>query len=189
MVRKALFHFFIARFSQSFPQFGQPDKSYPQHGFLRNNYWALVEGSQFDVEDGAGLSMELALKDCVNARGGKWGISETKFDVKCTFSVKIDGKSMTNTISFENTGTEAFDFQVLLHTYYLVADRKALDGSLCSVHGLEGYVVSDKVCSSLFGVKVVFTYYNSCYQFISFYSIRFHCYFVMPLSRVAYFLL
>lgn len=118
--------------------------SYPQHGFLRNNYWSLVEGSKFDNADEAGVSLELALKDVVNARGGKWDVG-TNLDCKCTFSVKIDGKSMTNTITMENTGQEAFDFQVLLHTYYSVAEGKAMDGSVCNVKGLEGYSVSDKV--------------------------------------------
>lgn len=128
-----------------FPQFGQPDESYPQHGFLRNNYWNVVDGSQFDTEQGAGISMELELKNVVHSRGGKWDVVDTKLDCKCIFSVKVDGKSMTNTITIVNQGTETFDFQVLLHTYYLVADRKALDGGVCNVKGLEGYSVSDKV--------------------------------------------
>eukprot|EP00956_Cyclotella_meneghiniana_P029054 scaffold69317_cov77-Cyclotella_meneghiniana.AAC.2 len=102
-----------------FPQFGQPDKSYPQHGFLRNNYWSIVNGSKFDNEEGAGISLELYLKDVVNARGGKWDVG-TNLDCKCTF-------------------------MVLLHTYYLVAEKKALDGSVCNVKGLEGYTVSDKI--------------------------------------------
>ncbi|KAL3804081.1 hypothetical protein HJC23_006472 [Cyclotella cryptica] len=127
-----------------FPQFGQPDKSYPQHGFLRNNYWTTVNGSKFDDEEAAGISMELALKDAIHARGGKWDLGTT-LDCKCIFSVKIDGKTMTNTLTVENTGNEAFDFQVLLHMYYLVTDGKALDGALCNVNGLEGYSVSDKV--------------------------------------------
>ena len=103
-----------------------------------------MEGSQFDKEDGAGLSMELQLKDVVNSRGGKWDL-DTKLDCKCTLSVKIDGNTMTNIFAVDNTGAEAFDFQVLLHTYYMVAERKALDGSACNVKGLKGYAVADKV--------------------------------------------
>ena len=56
-----------------FPQFGQPDKSMPQHGFLRNNYWKEVEGSRFDDDEYASISLDLELKDVVNARGGKMG--------------------------------------------------------------------------------------------------------------------
>lgn len=128
-----------------FPQFGQPDKAMPQHGFLRNNYWKEVDGSQFDEDDSAGVSLELALKDVVHARGdGKWG-PDTKLDAKCTYTVKITGEGFATTIAMENTGTESFDFQVLLHNYFLVQDRKALDGTQCHVKGMEGYAVSDKV--------------------------------------------
>ena len=121
-----------------------PSNSYPQHGFLRNNYWSIVEGSEFDNDKGAGISMQLKLKDVIHSRGGKWD-ADTNLDCKCIFSVTINANSMTNTLTMVNTGTEAFDFQALLHTYYLVGERKALDGSVCNVIGLEGYSVSDKV--------------------------------------------
>eukprot|EP00581_Thalassiosira_minuscula_P017531 CAMPEP_0183713324 /NCGR_PEP_ID=MMETSP0737-20130205/8198_1 /TAXON_ID=385413 /ORGANISM="Thalassiosira miniscula, Strain CCMP1093" /LENGTH=300 /DNA_ID=CAMNT_0025942091 /DNA_START=29 /DNA_END=931 /DNA_ORIENTATION=- len=127
-----------------FPQFGQPYKSMPQHGFLRNNYWKEVAESRVDDDDGAGISMELALKDVVNARGGKWD-TDTKLDAKCTYTVKINGDGFTTTITMDNLGTESWDFQVLLHNYFLVQSRAALDGSQCNVKGLEGYAVSDKV--------------------------------------------
>mmetsp|Transcript_10482 Transcript_10482/g.15003 ORF Transcript_10482/g.15003 Transcript_10482/m.15003 type:complete len:323 (+) Transcript_10482:43-1011(+) len=128
-----------------YPQFGQPDKSYPQHGFLRRNKWKVVEGSQFDTDDSAGVSLELELKDVTVARGdGTWG-NDTTLNCKCVYTVKIDANSMTNTLAMENLGSEAFDFQVLLHTYYLVAMGKALDHELCNVKGFEGYLVDDKV--------------------------------------------
>lgn len=127
-----------------FPQFGQPDMAMPQHGFLRNNYWTEVSGSRFDGDENAGISFELALKDVVNARGGKWG-ADTTLDAKCTYTVKIDGTGFATTIVMENLGEEAWDFQVLLHNYFLVHGRAALDGEKCNVKGLEGYTVSDKV--------------------------------------------
>lgn len=127
-----------------FPQFGQPDKSMPQHGFLRNNYWRESEGSRFDGDDSAGVSMELALKDVVNSRGGKWDVGTT-LDAKCTYTVKINGTGFTTTICMENLGEESWDFQVLLHNYFLVQNRMALDGEQCNVKGLEGYAVDDKV--------------------------------------------
>jgi len=128
-----------------FPQFGQPDKSMPQHGFLRNNYWTEVAGSKTDDDASASVSMELALKDVVNARGGKWDVGTTKLDAKCTYTVKIDGNGFTTTIDMENTGTEAWDFMVLLHTYFAVGSGAALDGATCNVVGLAGYTVTDKV--------------------------------------------
>lgn len=128
-----------------FPQFGQPDKAMPQHGFLRNNLWKEVTGGRFDDDESAGTVLELELKDVVTARGtGKWGM-DTKLDAKVTYTVKIDGDGFTTTIAMENTGTEKWDFQVLLHNYFLVQDRVALDGDKCHVKGLEGYAVSDKV--------------------------------------------
>ena len=127
-----------------FPQFGQPDKSMPQHGFLRNNYWKECDGSRFDDDESAGISMELDLKDVVNSRGGKWDL-DTKLDAKCTYTIKINGNGFTTTICMENLGEEAYDFQVLLHNYFLVQERLALDGTMCNVKGLEGYSVSDKV--------------------------------------------
>lgn len=126
-----------------FPQFGQPDKSFPQHGFMRNNYWTYVPDSKFDGADGAGCKFELELKNVVNSRGGKWDVG-TELDCKCTLSIKIDGKSMTNTMTIENSGGTAFDFQVLLHTYYSVGLSATMDPTNCFVKGLAGYGVYDK---------------------------------------------
>ena len=116
----------------------------PQHGFLRNNYWKEVDDSRSDDDESAGISMELSLKDVVNSRGGKWG-TDTKLDAKCTYTVKINGDGFTTTIVMDNLGEESFDLQVLLHNYFLVHDRTALDGQHCNVQGLEGYSVDDKV--------------------------------------------
>ncbi len=127
-----------------FPQFGQPDKRMPQHGFLRNNYWSIVSGSTFDDDTHAGISMELELKDVVNARGGEWD-NGTKYNAKCTYTVKIDGRGFTTTIVLENLGKTAWNFQVLLHNYFLVHNHMALNDEMCHVHGFEGYAVDDKV--------------------------------------------
>jgi glucose-6-phosphate 1-epimerase len=127
-----------------FPQFGQPDKSMPQHGFLRNNYWTEVRASRFDDDECAGVSMELSLVDAVNARGGAWG-DDTKYDVRCTYTVKINGEGFETNIVVDNLGEEAFRFQVLLHNYFLVRDGAALNGDACNVRGLGGYSVHDKV--------------------------------------------
>lgn len=126
-----------------FPQFGQPDKTFPQHGFMRNNYWTYVPGSKFDDEDGAGCKFEIELENVVNSRGGKWD-TRTILDCKCTLCIKIDGSSMTNTMTMENLGETAFDFQVLLHTYYNVRLSSTLDPTKCFVKGLAGYACYDK---------------------------------------------
>lgn len=101
-------------------------------------------GSRFDDDACAGISMELELKDAVNNRGGEWDV-DTELDVKCTYTVKIDGNGFTTTIVLENKGEKSWNFQVLLHNYFLVHNHMALDAEMCHVRGLAGYAVSDKV--------------------------------------------
>lgn len=127
-----------------FPQFGQPDKSMPQHGFLRNNFWKVDEASAYDNADSAGISYTLGLGDAKNSRGGKWD-KDTKLDCTCVYSIKIEAESMTTKIEIKNTSEIPFDFQTLQHTYYMVDNRSALDASQCFVKGLAGYSVVDKV--------------------------------------------
>lgn len=127
-----------------FPQFGQPDKSMPQHGFLRSNFWTVNESSAFDEAESAGISYSLALKDVKNSRGGVWD-EATQFDCECVYSIKIGGSSMTTSLEIKNTGDKAFGFQTLQHTYFLVEGGAAQDPAQCYVKGLEGYTVSDKI--------------------------------------------
>lgn len=127
-----------------FPQFGQPDKSMPQHGFLRTNFWKVDESSAYDNADSAGIAYTLALKDVKNSRGGKWD-ENSIFDCSCTYSIKIAGSKMETALEIQNTGENPFEFQTLQHTYYLVDGGSAQDSTQCYVKGLEGYVVSDKI--------------------------------------------
>jgi len=130
-----------------FPQFGQPDKSMPQHGFLRTNFWKADDSSAYDNSEGAGITYTLELKDVKNSRGGAWG-EDTQYDCCFSYNVNIDAKTITATLEIKNTGGETFPFETLLHTYYLVSGNAALDGSKCYVKGLEGYLVADKVAGS-----------------------------------------
>jgi len=130
-----------------FPQFGHPDKSMPQHGFLRTNFWKADDSSAYDNPEGAGIAFTLELKDVKNSRGGAWG-EDTEYDCSFSYNVKIDSKTITTTLEIMNIGQKAFPFQTLLHTYYLVDENAALDGSKCYVNGLEGYLVADKVSGS-----------------------------------------
>jgi len=94
---------------------------------------------------GASITLELDLKDAINARGdGKWGPG-TSLDARCTYTLTFDRDSLTTTITMTNTGDADWDFQVLLHNYFMVRGHAALDGEQCYVRGLEGYGVSDKV--------------------------------------------
>ncbi|KAL3940269.1 MAG: hypothetical protein SGBAC_005163 [Bacillariaceae sp.] len=127
-----------------FPQFGQPDKSMPQHGFLRNNFWKVDDSSTYDNESGAGISLTLHLGDVKNSRGGKWD-ENTKYDVLATFSINVEATKLTTELSITNTAGEKFDFQTLQHTYFRVEHGAAYDPTQCYVKGLEGYAVSDKI--------------------------------------------
>ena len=127
-----------------FPQFGQPDKSMPQHGFLRNNLWCADKSSAYDNKDSAGISYTFRLNDAKNGRGGKWD-ENTDLDVVCVYSVKIEAEKMTTSLEIKNTSSKHFNFQTLQHTYYLVEGNAALDASQCYVKGLEGYAVVDKI--------------------------------------------
>lgn len=128
-----------------FPQFGQPDTSMPQHGFLRISFWKVEEESAYDNEEAAGITYTLDLKDVQKGRGGAWAVDSTEYDCQCLYHIKFNGKSVTTTLEIENTGMNEFPFQALLHTYYAVAGHAAEDPSQCNVQGLEGYAVSDKV--------------------------------------------
>mmetsp|Transcript_37799 Transcript_37799/g.55676 ORF Transcript_37799/g.55676 Transcript_37799/m.55676 type:complete len:306 (+) Transcript_37799:73-990(+) len=127
----------------AFPQFGQPDKSMPQHGFLRCNTWKV--GNEFEAENGASCcEFTLSLADVVKARGGKWDFSGD-LDCEVTLTVKVEAEKMTNVLTMKNTGETEFDFQALFHTYYKIEGAKALEKEACNVGGLTGYSVEDKV--------------------------------------------
>jgi glucose-6-phosphate 1-epimerase len=116
----------------------------PQHGFLRNNVWQIDEASVYDRQDAAGINYTLTLKNVKNARGGKWD-ENTELDCTCVYSIKIEASKMTTSLGIKNISSKAFDFQTLLHTYYLVQGNAALDASQCYVKGLEGYAAHDKI--------------------------------------------
>jgi len=128
-----------------FPQFGQPNKDMPSHGFLRCNYWTV--GDAYDKEDEAGCEFTLTLKDVASGRGdGVWSSSSgSSVDCSLSFMVKVKAASLTTTLTIKNTGGENFDYQTLLHTYYRINGSKALNAESCNVIGLEGYEVDDKI--------------------------------------------
>jgi len=105
-----------------FPQFGQPNKDMPQHGFLRNNYWK--SGEVFDNEEEAGCEFSLSLKDVVHARGDGIWKDENVVNCSVTLSVTVTANCMTTELLINNTGEKTFDYQTLFHTYFKIYDRK-----------------------------------------------------------------
>ena len=126
-----------------FPQFGRPDESMPQHGFLRTNLWEVDESSRYDNEESAGVTLVLPLSKAVHSRGGTWSMHNAAYDCTMTLAVKVTPGSLMTTLTVDNTGDTPFDFQALFHTYLKVDN--ALDPTTCHVTGLEGYQCEDKI--------------------------------------------
>ena len=129
-----------------FPQFGRPDTSMPQHGFLRTNLWTV--GEQYDTDEAAGVTLTLPLNQAVHSRGGKWSLQETDFDCVVSLHVQVTAVSLVTTLTVDNTGSTPFDFQTLQHTYLKV--ENALDPNTCNVTGLQGYECEDKITNETY---------------------------------------
>lgn len=127
-----------------FPQFGQPDPDMPQHGFLRANKWKLGESEEND--DYCACDFELLMTDNMRDRGsGKWA-PNGELDCSVVLTVKVTSMSLTTILTIKNTGNVPIENpQALFHTYYKIEDGKATNKETCSVFGLKGYNVLDKV--------------------------------------------
>lgn len=133
-----------------FPIFGPstvPNSTMPQHGFARRNVWTMV--TEYDRADSAGITYELDLSQTGAGRGDGniWTVSEENKVYDCTllYHIEFDASQLTCRLTIQNTGENAFPFQCLLHTYYKVEGKAALDPNQCYVQGLEGYLCDDKV--------------------------------------------
>jgi D-hexose-6-phosphate mutarotase len=113
-----------------FPQFGQPEKSLPQHGFARSSMW-----SQKGFRDGAEESnVTFTLSDDAASRE-KWN-----HQFLLEYTVTLTSVSLTMSLKITNTGSARFDFMALLHTYFCVPDIAET-----GVVGLAGRTYVDKV--------------------------------------------
>jgi glucose-6-phosphate 1-epimerase len=135
-----------------FPIFGPPTaktSTMPQHGFARRNLW--TEGAEYDTPESAGVSYQLELSHVTAGRGegniwSQSGVEQNKaYDCTLFLTVDFNGNQLTTTLTVRNTGSAAFPFQALLHSYYKVEGSAALQPDQCFVQGLEGYVCDDKV--------------------------------------------
>jgi glucose-6-phosphate 1-epimerase len=140
-----------------FPIFGPPDpdaspkSTMPQHGFARLNHWTLV--SSYDDEPAAGAVFSLKLQDVTAGRGenNPWSVHETSVDGKdclLTYEVRFEAAKLTTTLTVRNTGPTPFNFNMLLHTYYLVSEHAASIPTKTFVKGLGGYSIADNVSPS-----------------------------------------
>lgn len=124
-----------------FPQFGQPDKEMPSHGFLRINDWQVSEGNTYDNDEAAGMELILKLDDVEKGREGKWK------DLDCTvkMNIKVEPEQLTSVLTFVNTGSAEFCYSALYHTYLMIQNGEADEAEKCNVIGLEGYECVDNM--------------------------------------------
>lgn len=113
-----------------FPQFG-PGKI-QNHGFARNTNWEVVR-TNVSKSEPMTVSIDLQLKDSKSTQDIWPHPFETTFSIHLSNKLEIEWK-------VKNTGSDAFDFQSALHTYFTVSDIKN-----ASVVGLKGVTFIDKV--------------------------------------------
>jgi glucose-6-phosphate 1-epimerase len=115
-----------------FPQFGQPDKAMPQHGFARSSVWSVKE-----IKDSAEESVAVFTLSNSEATREKWA---NPFSLE--YIVSLTAAHLKMTLRVTNPGDAAFKFHALLHTYFKIPDvGKAV------VRGLQGRKYIDKVAN------------------------------------------
>lgn len=97
--------------SHCWPQFGPG--AIQQHGFARNVNWEVKSMSDTSV------TLELAPSDYTKAMWDK--------PFLCTFTVTLDEGKLDTQMVVENKGSEAFDFQSALHSYFTVSALENLE--------------------------------------------------------------
>ncbi|KAF1823618.1 galactose mutarotase-like protein [Dissoconium aciculare CBS 342.82] len=112
-----------------FPAFGPPNKdhvtgSLPQHGFARNSHWEYLGKSSSESgaqgkagDDSIKLDFGLSTANLSEDTKKAW-----PFGFGLVYSVTLGKDSLQTMLNVRNEGTEAFEFQFLLHTYFRVED-------------------------------------------------------------------
>ncbi|KAF6838583.1 aldose 1-epimerase family protein [Colletotrichum plurivorum] len=130
-----------------FPVFGPASDAHPptaklaQHGFARSSRWEFLGKSTSEGTDASAASVKLdfglSSANLDDETKAKWG-----YKFGAIYSVTLDRESLSTSIVITNEGEEAFDCQVLLHTYLRVDDITKVQ-----VQGLDGAEYTDKVDS------------------------------------------
>lgn len=97
--------------SHCWPQFGPGEIQ--QHGFARNVNWSVKSMSDASVE------LEMKPDDYTKSMWDK--------EFLCTFSVSVAEDKLQTKMLVENKGSEAFDFQAALHSYFTVSSLDKLE--------------------------------------------------------------
>ncbi|KAI9665940.1 MAG: hypothetical protein M1821_003875 [Bathelium mastoideum] len=130
-----------------FPVFGGPPASHAtsklaSHGFARSSRWEYLGKST--SESGA---LSKGGDDCVKLDFGLYTASLSEdakkawpYDFGLVYSVTLGKDGLQTMLNVRNEGKEAFEFQMLLHSYFRVKDVSKVE-----VKGLTGVTYVDKV--------------------------------------------
>ncbi|EGP88419.1 unnamed protein product [Zymoseptoria tritici ST99CH_1A5] len=113
-----------------FPAFGPPPKDHatsalPQHGFARNSTWEYLGKSSSESgslakggDDSVKLDFGLSHNNLSEEHKKAW-----PYEFALVYSVTLskDGRLQTM-LNVSNSGKESFEFQFLLHSYFLIND-------------------------------------------------------------------
>lgn len=119
-----------------FPQFGQPLKSMPQHGFARTSQWTLESSSS---EEGS-VTVTFSLTDS-DASFALW-----PHRFKLEYTVMLADEYLSCSLKVRNTDYSGFAVHTLLHTYLKVPSIKDV-----TVKGFKNRSFVDKVDDSKVG--------------------------------------
>ncbi|KAF9930532.1 hypothetical protein BGZ65_005295 [Modicella reniformis] len=121
-----------------FPVFGKGKAphvtaSLPQHGFARISRWTLANSS----EDAHTVTAQFALDHTTISIEHRelW-----PYDFSLVYTVKLAANTIETHLRVHNVGDKPFDFNTLLHTYFMIPDA-----SKVRVIGLSGCDYTDKV--------------------------------------------
>ena len=113
-----------------FPQFG-PWEQGPQHGFARTTRWSIYHPPT-SLDEGT-ITAILELSD-TQATRDIWNYQFTLL-----YSITLTHTSLELKVGVENSGTNPFDFTILLHPYFSVSNVDAI-----SISGFENSQFLDK---------------------------------------------
>jgi len=115
-----------------FPQFGQPDKSMPSHGFARVAHWS-VDTKQSAIQPDRSVQVVLTMRDSAET----FKMWPHEFELE--YRISLTGRSLQTALTVLNDKLDAWSFECLLHTYFKVDDIRSV-----GVAGLQGAEYLDK---------------------------------------------
>lgn len=129
-----------------FPWFGPhaTDKTKPQHGFARLQYWEVVQ----TTDTGSDIIIELQLTQSEHSLQ-LWPHS---FVARASFTI---GKSLGVQLTVTNTGNEAFEYSNALHTYFNISNIDTI-----SIEGLQDATYYDAFGTNLITQNSQLLYFN-----------------------------